>query len=116
MKLRITLLPILLALLAGTGTCQTQAHGANLTWNSVGVSGATYTIFRSSISGGAKTAIKSGITGTSVTDSLPANTAACYTIVTSVPGMTDSVPSDEVCGVSGKDAAPKVTGLSVTFF
>lgn len=116
MKLRIFVLPVLLAFLSITGNCQTPAHGANLSWNSVGVSGATYTVLRSSTSGGAKTTIKSGITGTSVTDSLSANTAACYTIVTSVPGMTDSAPSNEICGVSGKDSAPSVSGFAVTFF
>ena len=116
MKLRLTLLPILLAFFVSSGTCQTPAHGANLKWDDVALAGRTFTILRSPTATGTKTVIQSGITGTSLTDSLPANTAACYFVVISAPGFSDGPPSDPACGTSGKDSAPKATGLAVQFF
>lgn len=116
MKLRLFSIPALLCLIAYSCNGQTPPHGANLSWTSAGITGATYTVQRSSTTTGPKTTIQSGITGLSLTDSLPANTAACYFVFVSAPGFADGPPSDPVCGTSGKDQAPKVTGLSVVFF
>lgn len=116
MKLRIVSLPVLLCLLIYSCNAQTQPHGANLNWGSVGIAGATYTVLRAPTTTGTKTTIQAGVTGISLTDSLPANTAACYWIFASAPGFADGPLSDPVCGTSGKDSAPKVQGLAVTFF
>lgn len=114
MKNRIFALPVMLMLLAYS--CNAQgSHGYKLTWPTVGVTGATYTVLKSSTPGGSRTVVQSGITVLTFSETLPANTNACLVVVTSVPGMADSAPSNEVCGTTGKDQAPSVTGLSAVF-
>jgi len=117
MKLRaLCLLPLTLALFSIQSTCQT-VHKATLTWGASPTTGATYGVLRGLTPGGSKSKIATGVSALTFVDSpLSANTQYCYQVVAEAAGSTDSTPTNEVCGVTGKDAAqPPAGSLGVIF-
>lgn len=116
MKLRMTALPIALLLMAFSCQGQTSTHNATLTWGASTTTGATYSVLRGTVPGGSKTSIKSGLTALTFVDTpLAANSQFCYVVVASSPGLSDSVPSNEVCGKSGQDTVGAPGTLGVVF-
>jgi hypothetical protein len=115
MKMRIFALPIMVLMLAWACNAQVT-HNAVLTWGASTTTGATYNILRGTVPGGTKTAIKTGLTVLTFTDTpLPSNTQECYQVTVSAPGFSDSAPTNEVCGTTGKDAAVGAGTLGVIF-
>lgn len=112
MKLRLTLLPLMLMFFVGVGSCQ-AAHTATITINPAAfpTSGVTYQISRGTVPGGSKTVIQSGVGLNYVDNGLAASTRYCYTIVGQASGYADSDPSPEMCGSTLQD---KVSTPSAT--
>ncbi len=102
-------------LLSISATCQTT-HSAALSWPTSPTAGATYNVLRSSTATGTFTTVQAGVTGLTFTDSgLAANTQFCYEVTASSQGAADSVPTNVVCGTTGKDQTAPPGTLVVIF-
>lgn len=114
MKLRLSLLPLMLMFLVGVGTCQ-AAHTATITINPAAfpTSGVTYQISRGTVPGGSKTVIQSGAGLSYVDTGLAASTRYCYSIVGQATGYADSDPSPEICGSTLQDKVSSPTATII---
>lgn len=116
MKLRaFVLLPLMFLMMTFACPAQTP-HQAKLTWGASTTTGATYGVLRGLTPGGAKSKIATGLSALTYTDTpLSANTQYCYQVVAEATGSNDSTPTNEVCGVTGKDNAVTPGTLGVVF-